>query len=466
MRVGAALVALSLAIGAQDGRGAADRGDRPPKTPVAYADVEPLWETLRPYLPAQLRATPADDLERAWPGWVRAHDADIRGRVARGDEDSLVNFWLFGTTFTDLPPARRRDVLLRGGGATLSEVTEARLDDLLDALAAPAETARIQWVGEVLRSLQLDPATSSGRTRIRRRLVELDERMRSEYARYEQVLNTAEAIDDPVAAVRTYASLYRDRGLSSDTSMLSSFAVDATLDALAGSGQLAAGSIRRVAVVGPGLDFINKTDGHDFYPEQTIQPFLLIDSLFRLGLAEPGQVSLTTFDVSPRVNAHLAAARARAGDGYLMQLPLSDAESWSPSLVQYWERAGRRIGDAARAAHAPPADGRVRVHAVRVRPDVVAAIVPRNLDIVLERLDPLADDQRFDLVVATDVFAYYDGFDQALAVVNVGKMLRSGGSLLSNQAVVPVAPMRPEVGQDTVVYSDRRLDHVFWYRRR
>ena len=77
----------------------------------------------------------------------------------------------------------------------------------------------------------------------------------------------------------------------------------------------------------------------------------------------------------------------------------------------------------------------------------------------------LRDDELFDLVVATNVFVYYDTFEQALAVVNVGRMLRSGGSLLANQAVRPVAPMKPAVGHDTIVYSDRQFDHMFWYQR-
>jgi hypothetical protein len=44
-------------------------------------------------------------------------------------------------------------------------------------------------------------------------------------------------------------------------------------------------------------------------------------------------------------------------------------------------------------------------------------------------------------------------------------MLRPGGSLLSNQAMVPIAPFATDVGHEAVVYSDRQFDHVFWYQR-
>jgi len=40
---------------------------------------------------------------------------------------------------------------------------------------------------------------------------------------------------------------------------------------------------------------------------------------------------------------------------------------------------------------------------------VVSSIVPRDLNIVVDRL-PLASDERFDLVVATNVLFYYDVF--------------------------------------------------------
>ena len=50
-------------------------------------------------------------------------------------------------------------------------------------------------------------------------------------------------------------------------------------------GLLRPGSVQKIAIVGPGLDFANKEKGNDFYPPQTIQPFAMLDSLTRLGVA-------------------------------------------------------------------------------------------------------------------------------------------------------------------------------------
>src|SRR4029078_4536962 len=96
--------------------------------------------------------------------------------------------------------------------------------------------------------------------------------------------------------------------------IVQSFAIEQALVAMKQAGALP-GRILRVAIVGPGLDFADKRDGYDFYPQQTLQPFAVIDSLLRLGLARPGLPAMTTFDVSGRVNQHLQAARARAQSG-------------------------------------------------------------------------------------------------------------------------------------------------------
>lgn len=460
----AVVLALSMVLRADGQVTPAAQGAAPPIATTSYADVRPIWDVLRPHLPSGLAAVPPANIESAWVAWARAHDREIRSRVARGDEDSLVNLWLFGTSFTSLPPARTRDVAMHGSGATVSEIAERRLDDLLTAIASPGTDERLRWSADFLRARTIDPATSRGRARAREFLLDGWRRMLAENTAYARVLESPNAERDPVASMAPYADLYRDRGLSPDTSILSSFAVDSALEVLTTSRRLH-GPIRRVAIVGPGLDFVNKADGHDFYPEQTIQPFALVDSLIRLGLSTAGELSVTTFDVSTRVNQHLAGARARgrAGTPYLLHLPLANAERWSPGLISFWEEAGSRIGQ--RAAVPAASTGAVKVRAVRVRPDIVAAVTPLDLNIVLERLEPLPDGERFDLVVATNVFIYYDTFQQALAMLNVAGMLRPGGSLLTNQAVRPVPPLQDAVGHDTVVYSDRQFDRVFWYQR-
>ena len=56
---------------------------------------------------------------------------------------------------------------------------------------------------------------------------------------------------------------------------------------------------------------------------------------------------------------------------------------------------------------------------------------PVDLNIVLERMN-LPAAERFDLIVATNIFVYYDRFEQTLALQNVSTLLKPGGILLSN----------------------------------
>jgi hypothetical protein len=118
---------------------------------------------------------------------------------------------------------------------------------------------------------------------------------------------------------------FRDRGLASDTTFKPNFGLERSLIAIKADGLLPVRSVQRVAVVGPGLDFTDKQDGFDFYPLQTIQPFALIDSLQRLGLAAPSGLQLTTLDLSPMINEHIAAARRRAAGGQTYRVQSSSA---------------------------------------------------------------------------------------------------------------------------------------------
>jgi hypothetical protein len=261
--------------------------------------------------------------------------------------------------------------------------------------------------------------------------------------------------------------LFRTRGLSLDTTILPSVAIERSLADLHARGLVAAGSIRDVAIVGPGLDFSDKSSGYDFYPQQTFQPFAVIDSLIRLGLtARINAVRVTTMDLSPRVNDHLTGMRQRASRGlpYVLRLPLDTAVAWKREVTAYWNSAGDRIGTVTRAPNTPLIDKNVQIRAVTIPPRVALQIESEDVNIVVQR--PMG--RRFDLIIATNVFVYYDVLDQALAFANIEAMLRPGGFLLSNNAVIELPESRlRSAGYLTVQYSDRPDDgdHIVWYRR-
>ena len=435
-------------------------------TPIPYPEAKPILERLAASLPAELAGRPIAELESVWVEWVSRRSREIRARLDRGDEDSIVNLLLFGTTFTRRPRAPN-DSATVGGARRAADIVRGRTNDLIAGIAAPGGNERLLFVRGLVERRGIDPSTPSGREQARIYFTDLLARVAGEVDGYARAIQSVRSKPDgPEFAVRS--SLYRARGLSSDTSIRPDFAIDQALDALASRGMLGKESVRRVGVIGPGLDFTDKAEGYDFYPPQTTQPFSVINSLRRLGLAKADDLRLTTLDLSPRVNLHLQSARRRAsmGDPYVVVLPRERDGGWRTSLLGFWKTFGSRIGAETTGVPSPP-DG-VDVRAVGVRAEVVSSIDARDVNIVLERLAPLADDERFDLIIATNVLVYYNVFEQSLALANVASMLRPGGFLLSNNVLVelPTTSVRA-IGDNRVIYSDRPddSDDIVWYRR-
>lgn len=435
---------------------------------MTYAEAASAFQLPDGALPPEFRAQSEPQRKTAWTTWAAAHDAAIRARLARGDEDSIVNFWLYGTSFTMLPRAAERDLASLGDDKS-EELLIGRLDDLVAAMAEPADNERVSFVRRIVERHGIDVTTDDGKDRADEWLVGLRARAIGEMNRRAAEAQAASA-KGAARALDTYATMYRERGLSSDTSLPVDFALDRALAGLAAAPD-APRPIRNVAVIGPGLDFTDKSEGYDLYPPQTIQPFAVIDTLLRLKLAEPGALRMTTFDLSPRVNDHLraAVAAARAGKPYVMQLPLSrddPSHSWLPPFEEYWSSFGAAIGSPATPVSAPASAGRVDVRAVEIRPDLLARITPEDLDIVVQRVAPLGDNDKFDLIVATNVLVYYGRFEQGLALANISAMLRPGGIVMTNYLMHPAPPLEEAAGLVSATSWDRQNngDTVFGYR--
>ena len=441
---------------------------------IPYAEAASTIAATRGAWPSDLEGKTPAEREASWSAWVSHHDAAIRTRLERGDEDSIVNLWQFGTSFTALPRISERDLSRLSGAVNPEDVLIGRLDDFVTALAAPSASERLLFARQVIARHGIDVTQPAGQDAARIFLVNIRARAIAEHESYRRTLQAATTDPKrPDAAMDVFATLYRDRGLSSDTSLRIDFALDQAIEAAVADGHLATGGVRRVAIVGPGLDFTDKAEGYDFYPQQTVQPFAIVDSLLRYRASSSADLRVVTLDLSPRINHHIESARARAqaGQPYVLQLPLERdwvGRRWRPITLKYWQQLGNQIGDDAPPIPLPSEAFDVRLRAVRVRPAIVAAIVPRDLDVVLERLKTGASGDLFDLVVATNILVYYDAFEQRLALANIAKMLKPGGVFLTNYRIAPPPPMEPSPSLVTAVTWDDHGngDSLFWYRRR
>jgi hypothetical protein len=248
------------------------------------------------------------------------------------------------------------------------------------------------------------------------------------------------------------------------------YAIEDTLRALTVKGVLAEESIRRIAVIGPGLDFTNKHSGYDFYPLQTIQPFAVMETVLRLKLGKPEDVEVVTMDLNPDVNAHIAklARDAREGRTYTVQLPRDTPGDWPGPAVAYWEHFGGIIGAQAKPLPVPQSLGGLTLRAVAIAPRFASRVTPLNLNVVAQRTE-LEQGQAFDLVVATNILVYYDRFQQALAMASIAWMMNPGGIFLANDALSARHVQSLEfVDRHTVAFttSGHNGDNVLAYRRR
>jgi len=471
---------------------------------LTLEEARPVLAAAGSFVPAELRGSAVPLGSAAWDRWVRAHDAATRARVALGEDDSLAYLLVFGTSYTRAPrltgsladtfastPAEARTAPTLD--ALVAQAMNTRLDDLIAGMRRPGENERLAWAQAAVqrRGIRLD--TPKGRQTARVFLLENYARVSRESAELATRIAPSGAAGSRDAELAQRARLFADRGLAPDTTWQINFALDEALAALAARGTLAPGAVRRVAIVGPGLDFVDKDEGHDAYPPQTLQPFAVMDALRARGLAAPDSLHLTALDLSPRIVGHVQAIASpgtppRAGAAppaprpYELHLLRDPRVPWTGSARGYFDRFGTAIAmpglkprppsEAAMPVRSPgasaPGSPDLEVRSLSVDPILVRRVTAIDINVVSQRLDlPPAD--RFDLVVATNVLLYYDVFEQALAASNIAPLLAPGGLLLTNTRLddLPAFPLR-RVQETATAFSTRPGDgeYVFVYRLR
>lgn len=435
----------------------------PARSRIRFMNFDEAEPILRPgtlSLPSSLAKVGRDAISAAWPQWARARDVEIRARLQRGEEDTLANFVLFGVSFTNQP-------------RVTPEVTDpdemdrrirARVQAFADAVALPGNNERLALLAGLIARLGYSAAPGDDRERLAEYVMENINRYRSESLRYRRTVDVLVGNDTSPASQST-SNLYKDRGLSIDTDFRPNCAIEAGLAEAKRRGLLR--SVRRVAIIGPGLDFTDKDSGFDHYPLQTLQPFAVVDSLVRLGLSTVQSLHVSVLEISTSTLDHItrAVARARARQSYTLQLVLDRSRPWNQATLVYWQRFATAIGSNVEPLPLPSQVQNASRRAVRIRPEVVTLLDPMSLDIVLQRQD-LPADQRYDLVIATNVFIYYDAFEQALALSNIESMLASGGVFLTNDLMeeYPGVRLRP-AGLARIAYSRDQEDQVQIYTR-
>jgi len=248
----------------------------------------------------------------SFPAFVARVRETTAQRVREGQLDHVIYYALQSTQFTSLPPiepalsakaladsldadtrARFRADPLSVPIASVAPAVQQRIAAMLAALddaekAAKADNERLRLFGDVVRAAFPD--------RHERRVGLLHAYVRAMRFLYEKEF---EARADS-------ARLYQTRGLSTDTAVEAGYLVHfglATLHVLSPEAR-----VRRVLIVGPGLDLAPRTGLLETAPPQSYQPWAVIDALVSLGLSRLDDLDVTAADINPLVVDHINAA--------------------------------------------------------------------------------------------------------------------------------------------------------------
>jgi hypothetical protein len=390
---------------------------------VAAAARPVTWTDLPPAIRARLEPTGVTAATLA--GRLAAIDRDANARVREGDFDHLVFYVLQSTHFTRLPPiepALSARTLLSGGRRDAARQPHvpadagARIRAFIAAVESGDRDPRLAY----FRALLQDAHTSAER----RALVE------THYRRAMAFLFQKEfaAAGSQEAAER----LYQSRGLSTDTAVEAGYAVHTGLGVLKALDP--SRRIRRVLIVGPGMDLAPRTGMLEAGPPESYQPWMVIDALVGLGLSTLDYLEVVGADINPRVVDHLRASKVQPP---LLHLVSGIRESATLDLAagyrEYFAAMGGSVGTVRRESGGPA--GHLS-KAVAVSAKAAATLRAEPLDIVTERLD-----ETFDLVIATNILPYFGGVELTLAVSNIAGMIAPGGVFLHNDT-------RPAVQED------------------
>ncbi len=401
----------------------------------------------------------ADD-EESWHAWLAKRDAETRSRIDEGVADSISNLILYGTSFTNAPRLVSFEEATSESGELVPRVRE-RVREFAKALRQPNSGERIVLAKAFLARQHVGDGDVEGY--LTRNL----ERFVRDQREYQKKMEASAS--DAGETLGTRGTLYADRGLSVDTSLLPNYALEKTLAAMLRKGAISAGSMKRVAIVGPGLDYADKRGGYDFYPLQTIQPFAVLDSLVRLGLSDKSGAELTAFDLNRTVLDHVkrVAGAGKAGRGYTIQLPRDLTADWNDEAAGYWRQFGSGVGTEVPAIAIPKTLAQTTTRAVKIRPTVAARMKTADLNIVAQTTD-LEEGAGFDLIVATNILVYYDHFEQAVAMAGIARLLNHGGIFLCNNVLPAQHPEELKyLGRLSVTFSKAGAfgDDVVVYRK-
>jgi hypothetical protein len=372
--------------------------------PTTWQDVAPLHNRL------EARGI----TEATFASYVDHVRQDNARRVREGDLDHLIFYALQATHFTKLPPiepALSAKVLVETGNRIPPDA-RTRIRELLKAVESSSTDSRLTYFRALVHSTFPNVKTR-------------EDALLDEYRRAMKFVYKKEFVAQRTGP-EAVADLYRTRGLSTDTAVEAGFVVYNGLGILKSLDP--ARQIRRVLIIGPGLDLAPRTGLLENGPPQSYQPWAVIDALLSLRLSRPDDLTVVGADINPRVVDHISRVRSLPPMLTLVSgIGESSTVHVSQEYLEYFGQLGRAIADG--STPPPPKTSAHLAKVIHMRPEVAQSLSAEELDVVTARLSGAP----FDLIIATNILPYFDDPQLALAISNVAAMLVPDGIFLHNE---------------------------------
>jgi hypothetical protein len=409
------------------------------KRQIAYADIPAdLCEWL------EKQGVRADDFSER----IAAINRSTAERELRGEYDHLIFFLLQSRRFTRqirIEPALSAYEFVNGLSESerdrylaethdylppeekMPKATRDRMNEFIRALDRGADDERMIYFKTLLKKAAPKSLTQA-------------QHLYAEYARSMRFLYRKEFASrkfDKERLAAYIASLYQDRGHSTDTQIESNFAVYTALAALKAGEKAQSPPMRlnKVLIIGPGLDFAPRTDFIDLFGPQSYQPFAVADALLSLKLCDGAELRIDCVDINERVVAHLQSLRRRVEVTLSILSGVNDVAGrpLSEDYKDYFRNLGGSIGQEGALNVSPELSSRLK-KSLRIGPDVTDRINAGRLNIITERFERSdGSTPNYDLVVVTNVFTYFDSTELLFALTNISAMLAQGGYLIHNE---------------------------------
>ncbi len=211
--------------------------------------------------------------------------------------------------------------------------------------------------------------------------------------------------------------------------------------------------ISRVLIIGPGLQFSDPEAGEEI-PQESHEPFTLMDSLLRSGKAAAEALQVDLLDINPRVIEHVRDA-TNSDKPYILHVVMN-TEAVPSELLDYGQMIfgsslpGAMSSKAVQGKSRRPSSGRLEPaemisRALTIPATIVKRLHPFQGDMTttdLRKLAP-AGSKKYDAIFCFDTLIYLSESERMLAGINIREALADNGVFVTDNRLETDTGDRP-----------------------